>query len=192
MRIIAGSKKGHKLVAPATFGTRPASARVRESIFSILGVPPEKARVLDLFAGSGSVGLEALSRGAEFVVFVEQGHQAARAIQKNLSALQLERQAALYHTTVERALALLEQQGLPFDWIFVDPPYASSLASEVLQQLGHQSVLVSQDTVIVVESSGAKSHAVYAPAAVFGCLSRVDERKYGQTVVSFYQKDARI
>lgn len=188
MRIIAGSKKGHKLVAPATFGTRPAAARVRESIFSILGIPPEGARVLDLFAGSGAVGLEALSRGAGFTVFVEQGHQAVQAIRRNITALGLEKYAALYHTTVDHALAVLERQGVPFDWIFVDPPYATPLASQVLQQLGSQSSLVTSETTVVVESSGAKSHNLYAPQAIFGVLSRTDERRYGQTVVSFYQK----
>jgi len=117
MRVIAGSRKGHKLVAPHGLETRPTSDRVRENIFNLVG-PVDDARVLDLFAGSGALGLEALSRGARHGVFVDSDREACRAINANLDKLRLE--ATVLCRDAVRALAA--EPG-PYDLVLCDPPY---------------------------------------------------------------------
>lgn len=121
MRIIAGSRKGARIFAPRGRGTRPTGDRVREAAFRLIG-PVDGARVLDLYAGSGGMGLEALSRGATQVVFVEDDHAACRAIERNLDKLALTG-AELVHADVRRALAAAAAALRRYDLILVDPPY---------------------------------------------------------------------
>ena len=120
MRIIAGSRKGHNIVAPPGRETRPTSDRVRENVFNILG-PVDGAIVLDLYAGSGAMGLEALSRGAARAVFVESDGDAVRAIERNLDKLRL--QATVLRRDAIGALAAEAAAGRKYDLVLVDPPY---------------------------------------------------------------------
>jgi len=121
VRIVAGSRKGHRIEAPTGLVTRPTSDRVRESVFSILG-PVEDARVLDLFAGSGAMGLEALSRGAASCVFVERSRAACRVIERNLERLRLEGGVVLCREAA-RALRDDVESGRRYDLVLVDAPY---------------------------------------------------------------------
>ena len=121
MRIVAGSKKGHRISAPTGVVTRPTGDRVREAVFAIVG-PIEGARVLDLFAGSGAMGLEALSRGASRCVFVERGREACRVIQGNLEKLRLTGAVVLCQD-VGRALREERARGHRYDLVLVDAPY---------------------------------------------------------------------
>jgi 16S rRNA (guanine966-N2)-methyltransferase len=122
MRIIAGSRKGAKIVAPKGLDTRPTGDRVREAAFNLIG-PVDGARVLDLYAGSGAMGLEALSRGAESVVFVERDKAAADAIVRNLGKLDLMGATVLREDAV-RVLVADAAAGRRYDLVLVDPPYA--------------------------------------------------------------------
>jgi 16S rRNA (guanine966-N2)-methyltransferase len=133
MRVIAGTHRGRRLVAPDTSDTRPVADRVKESIFSSLGTRVVDAVVADLYAGAGSFGIEALSRGATSVVFVESGRKALAALASNLGSLQLE--ARVVSGTVERFL--LAPAGGHFDLVFCDPPWplASDTLGTVLEQL---------------------------------------------------------
>ncbi len=133
MRIIAGALRGRKLEAPEGMATRPTADRVRETLFSMLASrlgPFDGLRVADLFAGSGALGLEALSRGAAFACFVEQDHRALSAIRANIMALGVEDRSRLLACS---ALALPPAE--PFDLIFADPPYAANSGSAVLNEL---------------------------------------------------------
>jgi len=121
MRIVAGSRKGHRIVAPKGVVTRPTGDRVRESAFALIG-PVEGASVLDLFAGSGAMGLEALSRGASSCVFVERDRAACRVIQDNLAKLRLTG-AVVLNRDVVAALREDRQRGRRYDLILVDAPY---------------------------------------------------------------------
>jgi 16S rRNA (guanine966-N2)-methyltransferase len=120
MRIIAGSRKGHRLVAPKGLDTRPTGDRVREAAFNLIG-PVDGASVLDLFAGSGAMGLEALSRGAERAVFVESDRDAVRAIEANLDKLGFK--GTVLRSDAVRALAGEAAAGRRYDLVLVDPPY---------------------------------------------------------------------
>ena len=145
MRIIAGTRKGHNIQAPPGRGTRPTSDRVRENIFNILG-PIDDAVVLDLYAGSGALGLEALSRGAARAVFVERDGAAARVIEQNLDKLRL-------HGTVLRqdAVAVVAAETRKYDLVLVDPPY--EMYGDIEPQLArYLPRLLAADGVVVVET----------------------------------------
>jgi len=189
MRIIAGKAKGRTLVAPKAKILRPTTDRVKESLFNILSV--EGRRFLDLFAGSGSVGLEAVSRGASRVILVESQRACADAIRTNIERcgflnMPLEEPAGgggqdveVIDCPVERALRLLGHRGERFDVVFADPPYGRNLMDETLRLVRTQA-LMSQDGVLVVQHSAREE----VPARREGYQIE-DSRRYGETALSF-------
>ena len=176
MRIIAGSAKGRRLKAPRE-GTRPLTGRVREALFSSLGERVVGAKVLDLFAGSGSIGLEAASRGASAVVFVENDRDAVRVLSDNVAAVDL-------GGTVIRADAVkyLESSSDRHDLVFVDPPYAFRLASveNVLTLTGSR--LEEGGSVVLHRRAGE-------PAPRSENLRCRDRRRYGDAEIWVYEKE---
>ncbi len=176
MRVIAGLAKGLQLKAPNTSKVRPAADKVKGAIFNILG-DISGSRVLDLFAGSGSVGIEALSREAQHCIFVETDKKTASFIKNNLAHCKLEKKATILIQTVNKALPWLEKQKQSFDLIFVDPPYDKNLLNPSLQQLV-QSHLLHSETMIVAEHSPREIPNEER-------LEISDSRKYGQTYISF-------
>ena len=177
MRVIAGTRKGHTLVAPRGTDTRPTSDRVREALFSTLG-SVEGDRVLDLFAGSGALGIEALSRGAAHATFVDAGRPAGAAIRDNLRELGLEARATVIPADAV-ATAARHQGAAPWRLVFVDPPYRSDLATRAVLAL--PSERLAEDAVIVIEHDRRS-----APPETLGSLLRTDQRRYGDTLISFY------
>jgi len=166
MRIIAGHAHGRRLKAPRGLHTRPTSARARESIFSRLAVrlDLDGVRVLDIFAGSGSLGLESLSRGAAHVTFVDSSREAAAAIRANLAQLELSERGRIVVTEVHRALGELGRSGETFDLIFVDAPFKNDISAEVLALLGELN-LVAPGGWVVIEQSKRAPAAPPAPEA---------------------------
>lgn len=194
MRIIAGALGGRRLAAPAGDDTRPTSDRVREAIFNILGPPPEDARVLDLFAGSGALALEALSRGALAAVAVEKAAEPARLIAANAADLGVSGRIRVVRADVAATIPRLAASDPPFMWIFVDPPYARPATAKKAATEDHagralalladgDAPLVAADGVVVVEHD----RRITPPDAV-GPLTRADLRRYGDTEVSFYRR----
>ena len=171
MRVIAGEYRGRPLKAPPGRGTRPTSDRVREALFSILG-DVSGARVLDLYAGSGALGIEALSRGAGSALFVERDHHALDALRRNLAATGA--RGEVRRQDVARFLARPEGT---FDLVFCDPPYdcASRLAGPLAERLP---ALTSDDARIVTESD--KRHPLELP------LQLLTERSYGDTRIAIH------
>ena len=181
MRVIAGSHRGRALVAPRGNSVRPTSDRVKEALFSILGSMSGR-RILDLFAGSGALGIEALSRGAAHVTFVD---ESAHTMHDNLDRLELRQRADVRQGKVDRALARLTDETRRFDLVLMDPPYDSELATRALALLGGPCAgLVGPDALVVVEHSRAK-----APEPQIGALSCHDCRRYGRTSLSFYARN---
>ena len=171
MRIIAGSRKGHNLFTPRGLDTRPTSDRVRENVFNIVG-PVDDATVLDLYAGSGAMGLEALSRGAAQAVFVDDDRDAVEAIERNLDKLRL-------RATVLRrdAVAFLASERRKYDLVLVDPPY--DVYADIEPQLArYLPGILNDDAVIVVETDARVQPALPLPERT--------TRKYGQTRVTVY------
>jgi 16S rRNA (guanine(966)-N(2))-methyltransferase RsmD len=179
MRIVAGSLGGRVLRAPPGVGTRPTSERVREAVFNILGRPGPDDAVLDLFAGSGALGIEALSRGAARAVFVEKARPAAAVLRKNLDDLGVADRSEI---VISDALAFLARAAGRWRWVFVDPPYRTDLAARVLAHFGAHPAALAEDSSIVVEHDRRNP-----PPEVSGSMVRTDLRRYGDTEVSFYR-----
>ena len=185
MRIIAGHAHGRRLKAPRGLHTRPTSARARESIFSRLAVRMdlEGVRVLDIFAGSGSLGIESLSRGASHVTFVDSSREAAAAIRANLAQLELLDRARLVVSDVHRALGELRRSRDSFDLVFVDAPFKNDISGDVLALLGEFN-LVAPGGWVVVEQSKRAPAAPPAPEA----HERVLVATLGDHRIAFYRR----
>jgi 16S rRNA (guanine966-N2)-methyltransferase len=180
VRIIAGTFRGHPLVAPRGRATRPTSDRVREALFSILG-DVQDLDVLDLFAGSGALGLEALSRGARHATFVETAHAAVQAIRSNVESLDVRARTRLVAGDVRRALREVRGIGL----VFLDPPYASAETAAVLADLDASNVLL--DGAWIVLEHAARTEP---PPGTPGRTLRFT-RTYGDTALTFYRHEAK-
>lgn len=177
MRVIAGSAKGRTLVAAPGSGTRPISDRVKESLFNILGQAVVDSRVLDLFAGTGSVGIEALSRGAEKAVFVEKNRRAVETIHKNLRTTGLSARSEVLQADVFTYLRNPREQR--FDFIYVAPPQYKGLWLDTLHALDRATWLAPDGEIIV---------QIFPKELVpfeLSTLSVFDKRKYGSTLLLF-------
>jgi 16S rRNA (guanine966-N2)-methyltransferase len=174
VRVIAGRFGGRRLSAPRGAHTRPTADRVREALFSVLG-DVEGARVLDLFAGSGALGIEALSRGAAEATFVDSAPGAVRALRDNLSALELE--AEVRRRDARAFLRSARKSGRQYDLVFLDPPYrrAAALASDLDRDLP---AVLSPDARVAVETGRQ------APLGL--ALPLLDERRYGDTLIRIH------
>jgi 16S rRNA (guanine966-N2)-methyltransferase len=179
MRIISGTSKGRKLVTPRGQCLRPTSDRVKESIFNILRETIEGKRVLDLFAGTGNLGIEALSRGARKVVFVERGRHALGLIQKNLEQFGLVERSEILPIDANRAIGILKQRGRTFDVIFMDPPYEKGLIEKTLLKLSARPVY-HRDSLLVIEH-----HRREVLPPLFRGWNLIRQRQMGETVISF-------
>jgi 16S rRNA (guanine966-N2)-methyltransferase len=176
MRVIAGSRKGHKLAAPHGRDTRPTSDRVRENIFNLVG-PVDGARVLDLFAGSGALGIEALSRGAASAVFVEHDADALRTIERNLDHVRLTG-ARVVAGDVLWTIAQEATAGAKYDLVLVDPPYG--MLTEIQPRLvRHLPPLLAADGLLVVETDARIELELPLPVRT--------SRKYGHTRVTLFE-----
>jgi 16S rRNA (guanine966-N2)-methyltransferase len=183
MRVIAGSAKGHQIKAPKRAATRPATDLVRGAIFSILeNTATDWSRVLDLFSGSGALGIEALSRGAGWVDFVEHEPRCCRIIRENLEKTRLTDQAHVYCCSVAKALSFLEEE---YSIILIDPPYADSSIGSLLQQLASSRLVGAETTLVVTHSPRLPLESNYAP------LRAIKERRHGDSCIKVFQKEAR-
>ena len=178
MRIIAGAFKGRRL-APVKGRIRPTAAKVREAVFSILGTAVGGLRVLDLFAGTGALGIEALSRGAAVAVFVEDHPESLKVLRRNLEDLGLADRTTVWPLPVTTALKKLAGRGERFGLAFLDPPYGGGAAAALLALASLS--LLTPGARVVVEHSRRES----LPEACGG-LTRLTVRRYGDTQVAFY------
>ena len=182
MRIVGGRLRGRALVGPKSDAIRPTSDRLRETIFNILAHgyddPVEGARVLDLFAGTGAMGLEALSRGAAFALFVDDGAQARGIIRENVEALGLGGATRLFRRDATRMGAAAPNA--PFSLVFCDPPYGKDLAPKALRSCAEGDWLVPGALVVVEEAQGIE---VPLPEG----FAEIERRDYGETKVVFGQ-----
>jgi len=179
LKVIGGRFKGRKLVSPRGRTVRPTAGRVREAMFNIIGPAAEEAVVLDLFAGAGALGIEALSRGAARVVFIDNSREALSIIHRNIETCGLADQAVVLGRDATRDLGLPLAADLSADLVFMDPPYRAGLAGLALSALEKSNTL-SEDTLVIVE------HGIREP--LDGLPERFavsDRRKYGETFVSF-------
>lgn len=181
LRILGGRDKGRILHSPNSKTTRPTQGILRQAVFNICQHSIEGARFLDLFAGSGAMGLEALSRGAAKAVFVEQDKGAARCIRENISLLHMEKEATLISSNLFSALKILGKQKEPFDLVYIDPPYGQpELLIDVLKALEKEDIFAPECTVFI-ENSTQERELTYESA----CLKERDVRSFG--IARLYQ-----
>ena len=179
MRIISGTSKGRKLVTPRSQSLRPTSDRVKESIFNILQDDIVGKVVLDLFAGTGNLGIEALSRGAKKTIFVEKGRQALRLIQRNLTQFGLEGRFEILPRDANHAIGILMERGECFDLILMEPPYEKGLIQRTLMKLNSYPIY-HKDSILVIE------HDRREPlSTVMDGWNLIRQRRIGDTLISF-------
>jgi len=181
VKIIAGALKGRRLVAPRGETTRPTADQVRIALMDALAPWLPGAHVLDLFAGAGGVGLEALSRGAAHATFVERDARAVAALRANVEALGVQGSARIVRDDATRALARLARAGARFDLVFLDPPYGSGLVEDVLVALG-EGGLTAPGAIVV-----AQHFTKRAPPAQAGILTAWRTRRFGETTLTFFR-----
>jgi 16S rRNA (guanine966-N2)-methyltransferase len=184
MRIVAGALKGRRLVTPRGALTRPTADQVRIALLDALAPWLGGARLLDLFAGAGGVGLEALSRGAAHATFVERDARAVAALRRNVAALSLEGRARVLRADAPRALARLSREGERFQLVFLDPPYESDLADGLLAALGNGQVLAAPGIVVV------QHFTKRPPAPEPRGLRAYRARRFGETTLTFFRGQA--
>jgi 16S rRNA (guanine(966)-N(2))-methyltransferase RsmD len=184
MRIVAGSVGGRHLKVPRGHKVRPTADQVREAIFNILvsRFPLADIRVLDLFAGTGALGIEALSRGARAAVFVDTSPEAHRVIQANLHLTGLRHRARLIRASAAKGIRVAEKELLHFGGVFLDPPYGEGWVDKILRLLAQSPILEPNAWIVVEHDQREAGAAAYPP------LVLTDRRRYGTTEVSFYQR----
>ncbi|MCQ4087142.1 16S rRNA (guanine(966)-N(2))-methyltransferase RsmD [Saccharibacillus sp. JS10] len=180
MRVVAGEAKGRPLKAVPGNGTRPTTDKVKEAIFSRIGPFFDGGSALDLFAGTGGLAIEALSRGVERAVFVDADAKSIEVIRTNLKATKFENRAEVYRNDAERALKALSKRETPFDLVFLDPPYRMKNGAELLL-LMEEYQLLQPDAVIVLEYESS-----YEYPETFGGFVLRRKAVYGETAVSIY------
>ncbi len=175
MRVIAGKWKGHPLIAPNGVVARPTTDRVKESMFSMIGVGGLTGCVLDLFAGSGSLGLEALSRGAKRAVFVDESNVSLRAVKENITRLHASEDADVWRLDFRKGVARFAEVYHEASWVFLDPPYAKNLWEEAITSIAQQ-LTISEGIVCehpkttilpdIVDKFSVWKHRVYGDIAI--------------------------
>jgi 16S rRNA (guanine966-N2)-methyltransferase len=181
VRVIAGEARGMRLTAPRGTTTRPTSDRVKEALFSLLDSAHrlQGVRVLDLFAGSGALGIEALSRGATHVVFIEKNRQALDSLRLNLAHTRFTDRSEVLPFDCIQALERLARQKIRFDLVLLDPPYQAGLHEKVIELVGN--ALLATDGLVVAEAAARTP----LPEKIGPC-SRSDQRIYGDTALELY------
>ena len=181
MRVISGTARGMKLTAPRGRNTRPTSDRVREALFNLIGGAVPGSRVLDLFAGTGALAIEALSRGATDAVLVDHSHQAIQAIRENLNKTSFSASAVVRRLKLPAGLSQLRDG--PFDLIFVDPPYQTDLLEKTLTCIDRLNLVT--DHGLVIAEHDAKQEIL----SRFMNFQRLTTRSYGDTSLTIFEAE---
>jgi len=183
MRVIAGKAKGHQLKVPKGTAIRPATDLVRGAIFSILEtMVSDWTLVLDLFAGSGAMGIEALSRGAGWVDFVDHEPRCCDIIKQNLEKTKLAAQAHVYCCSVAKAISFLDKE---YNIIIMDPPYSNSSINSLVARLATSKLVGTNSIVVVTHSPRLRLNSSYAP------LNLIKERRHGDSCIAVYRRESK-
>jgi 16S rRNA (guanine(966)-N(2))-methyltransferase RsmD len=187
VRVISGTARGKRLKAPRGMDTRPITDMIKEALFNVIGNKIIAATLLDLFAGSGSVGIEALSRGAQMVIFIDNNINSVQTIRENLSNCGFKENFELYRNDVFRAIAILDQRKIKFDYIYADPPFTvQSIFSPLLKAIDQSSLLASEGILII--RSPRKMNLTAK-------LSRLQEYRfdnYGESTLHYYRLNKEV
>ncbi|WP_017379332.1 16S rRNA (guanine(966)-N(2))-methyltransferase RsmD [Paenisporosarcina sp. TG-14] len=183
MRVISGTRKGLPLKAVPGTGTRPTTDKVKESIFNMIGPYFDGGLAVDLFAGSGGLGIESLSRGIDTCIFIEKDPHAIPVIYENLKKCKLEDQAEVYKADATRAIKALEKRQARIDLLFLDPPYQKVGYYELIEQFVDKNLLTEDAIILCEHEKGVdlKSH--------YGSFTLTRKEIYGSTIISIYRQE---
>ncbi len=182
MKIIAGDAKNKRIKSRKGTDTRPTLGSMKESLFSIIAPYVHDSVFLDLFSGSGSISLEALSRGAKRAVMIEKDTEALKYIIENVNALGYEDRCRAYKNDALRAIEILGRKGEKFDIIFMDPPYKEEVCEKVIRAIQKNGILADGGLII------SEHHVFEELADEIGEFKKADERKYGKKCITFYTR----
>lgn len=186
MRVVSGDLKGRILKAVPGTSTRPTTDKVKESLFNMIGPYFSGGIGLDLFAGSGGLGIEALSRGLEKVIFVDREGKAIHIINENLKSCGLEEKAEVYRNDAVRALKAIQKRNLTFNYIFLDPPYKKQQLVKLLEMIDKEKLIHQEDGLIVCEHASD----IQLPERI-GELKQARNEKYGIIGITLYTLDVQ-
>lgn len=181
MRVIGGKAKGRRLKVPKGRALRPTAARVKEALFNILPHDLSGFKVLDLFAGTGNLSVEALSRGATEAILVDVSRESGKASRANLQALGLSHRSKVWGAPVLRSIRLLSRRGEKFDLILLDPPYEKNWVGQILRAIAQEGLLREAGVLVAEHSVREGVEESYGP------LGLQDQRRYGSTLLSFFR-----
>ncbi|QVY63169.1 16S rRNA (guanine(966)-N(2))-methyltransferase RsmD [Cytobacillus gottheilii] len=182
MRVVSGSQKGRSLKPVPGNTTRPTTDKVKEALFNIIGPYFEGGLCLDLFAGSGALGIEAISRGVDKVIFVDRERMAIQTIHDNLSSSGFTEQSEVYRNDAERALKAIIKRELVFDYIFLDPPYKKQQLVKLIELIDREALLAEDGTIICEHGSD-----VHLPEQI-GSFVQYKHENYGMISISIYKR----
>lgn len=184
MRVVSGTAKGRPLKSVPGTGTRPTTDKVKEAIFSMIGPYFDGGDCLDLFAGTGGLGIEALSRGIGSAVFIDKEPKSIDTVRENLKTAKLEEQAEIYRNDANKALFALEKRGRKFDLVFLDPPYRHKFGDELMTMMIAKGLL-REGAVIVLEHESGYEYPELIPGFI-----QLRHAVYGETAVSIYRYES--
>ena len=184
MRVISGNARGKKLVSLEGVNTRPTLDRVKESLFNILQFDIANKNVLDLFAGSGAIGIEAISRGAASATFCDHSNDAIKVIKTNVLNTHSQEKSTILNKDYMQALKYLAKNNIQFDIIYLDPPYKTEFANIAIKEIINLNLL-SKDGIIIVETDDAKKEETIPKEGI----KIFDKRKYGRAILIFIRKE---
>lgn len=182
MRVISGSARGKKLMTPTSEAIRPTTDRIKESLFNIISPYIRDSVFIDIFSGSGAIGIEALSRGADLAYFIDKDPKSIKLIKKNLEITRLIEKGKVLNMEAEGAIKLLKDKSITADIIFMDPPYHLQIIPNLIKAIS-DSKLLSKDGLIIAEH---EKNVV--PEEHIGDYSIFDQRKYGITLMTYYRR----
>jgi len=185
MRIIGGTARGRRVKVAKGRAVRPTAARVKEALFDILPHDLSGSKVLDLFAGTGNLTIEAMSRGAAEAVLVDLSETSGKLIRENLRRLNLAQRSKVWIMPVARAVRLLARQRETFDLVFLDPPYERQLVEATLKIIGKENIL--RDSAVLIAEHSVREGV----KPQYESLSLTDQRRYGSTLLSFFKSAAK-
>ncbi|WP_051286950.1 16S rRNA (guanine(966)-N(2))-methyltransferase RsmD [Paenibacillus taiwanensis] len=182
MRVISGTAKGRQLKAVPGKGTRPTTDKVKEAMFSMIGPYFEGGLVLDLFAGTGGLGIEALSRGMDKAIFIDMDPKAIEIIRHNVQAAGVGMRTEIYRNDARRALKALAKRGTTFDLVFMDPPYRLTDADALLTDMMESDILAKDATIVMEHDAGHEYPEQIGPFVIW------KKANYGETTLTMYQQ----
>jgi len=180
LRVIAGEFKGKKLIPIKGAKIRPTSDKIKAAIFNILGSSIKDKKILDLFSGTGALGIEAISRGAEFCIFMDNDKYPISVINKNVSLCRIENRTEIIKRDIIGSDKVINYANYPFDIIFLDPPYKENIIDTVIKKISKTVFENLQVTIIAEHSIKTKPPQIITPFILY------DTRRYGNTAISFF------